>query len=157
MGDDQCGAAAHEPLQGVLHQAFRLGVQRGGCLIEDEDGRILVKRPCNRQTLALSARKLGGVVAHHGVDALGQGCNMFCKVRGGKAVVHPLFDDGAAQGHVGGNAVVEHHHILADHRKLRAQGIKAPVAQGVAVQQDLARRGTHETRQQVHQGGLACA
>jgi hypothetical protein len=37
-------------------------------------------------------------------------------------------------------------------REARRQSLKL-----MAVERDLARRGTHETRQQVDQGGLACA
>ena len=41
MGDDQCGAAMHELVEGVLHEVFALGVKGAGGLVEDEDGRIL--------------------------------------------------------------------------------------------------------------------
>jgi hypothetical protein len=52
---DQGGATQHEFLQGVLHQALRFVVQRRGCLVQNQNGRVFVQRAGNRQALTLSA------------------------------------------------------------------------------------------------------
>jgi hypothetical protein len=63
-----------------------------------------------------------------------------------------------AQRHVGGDAVVEQHHVLADQRELPAQRRRmSQSAQGVAVEQHQARGGLDEARQQVDQRRLAGA
>ena len=53
--DDDCGAVLHQPLQRKLDSLFRLVVERGGCLVEQQDGCIAQDRPSNRQTLLLAA------------------------------------------------------------------------------------------------------
>ena len=40
VGDDDRGAALHEPLQGVLDEGLRRGVDRGRRLVQDEDVRV---------------------------------------------------------------------------------------------------------------------
>ena len=52
----------HQVLQSLLHQAFRLGVERRSRLVEDQDRRVLQNGTCNTDTLALSARQLTAAV-----------------------------------------------------------------------------------------------
>ena len=54
MGDDKCGPVADELRERSLDVALRLGVERGGGLIENQDRRILQKRACNSDTLPLA-------------------------------------------------------------------------------------------------------
>ena len=41
VGDGYRRAGLHQPLKGILHESFTLGVEGGGGFVEDEDGRIL--------------------------------------------------------------------------------------------------------------------
>ncbi|MNV64838.1 hypothetical protein D3C71_1575000 [compost metagenome] len=84
----------------------------------------------------MSARQLRGVVSDHRVDPERERCNVLCEVGGGKAVMYAFFVDYMAQRHIGGNAVVEHHHVLAHHGKLCAQGAQFPFGQSVPIDQN---------------------
>src|SRR6185369_12017189 len=56
--DDEAGAPLHQPVERLLDQALGLGVERRRRLVEDQDRRVLVDRPGDRQALALAAREL---------------------------------------------------------------------------------------------------
>ncbi len=159
--DDEGGAALHQSLQGVLHQALGLRVEGGRGFVEQQNRRVLVKRACDRQTLALPAGQLRRVVAEHGVDAEAQGIDVRLQVGRDDAALHLVAIDHVArrvaQCHVGGQGVVEHDHVLAHHRELRTQARELPLADLVVVEQHLARAGQHEARQQIDQRGLARA
>ena len=96
-------------------------------------------------------------MAEHGVHALGQLSDELFQVGGFQAVRHTLAVNFAAQRHVAGDAVVEHHHVLADKRKLRPQGGQVPVFDRYAIQQDVAGIRVSKARQQVHQRAFARA
>ena len=51
------GAAGHQPAEIVLDGALRLGVERAGRFVENEDRRIVVERARDRDALLLSAGK----------------------------------------------------------------------------------------------------
>ena len=65
MRDHKHRASAHQIVQRRLHQRFRLAVQRGGGLIQNQNRRILQQRPRNRQPLALAAGKPHAPLADH--------------------------------------------------------------------------------------------
>ena len=147
VGNHQGGAPLHQALQGLLHQAFRFGVQGGGGLVQNQNRRIFVQRTGNGQALALAAGQLAGVVPQRGVNALGQGTHMLGQIGRLQALPHALFVDGrTAQSDVGGHAVVEHHHVLADHGKLLAQIGQIPLRQRHAVDQNLPAIGLQKAR-----------
>lgn len=50
----------HQALQGLLHQAFRFGVQGGGGLVQNQNRRIFVQRTGNGR--AAGRRTTAGVV-----------------------------------------------------------------------------------------------
>ena len=151
----QGGTALHEALQGFLHEAFRFVVERGGGFVEDQDGGILVHGACNGQPLALAAGELGRVVSHHAVHAHGQAFDEGAEIGGLQRRLHAGTIQFAAQGHVGSNGVVEHHHVLAHHGDLGAQAVEGPVVQSHVVEQHAPARRQHKARQQVDQRGLA--
>ena len=70
VGDGDGGAAGHELLEGLLDAALGLGVERGGGLVEDEDGRVLEDGAGDADALALAAGELDAPVADIGVVAL---------------------------------------------------------------------------------------
>ena len=155
MCNNQRGTPRGQPPDGLLHGNFRFGVQRRGGFIKNQNRRVLVERACNRQPLALAARQLHRIVAQHGVQAFWKPGQQGRQVCGFEAVPDPGCIDRLPKGHVVGNAAVEHHHMLADHRKLRAQACQVPTANLLAVEGDSALRDFDKTGQQVHQGCLA--
>ena len=70
--NDQRGAVGGEALDGFLHSQFRFGIKRRRGFIQNKNGRIFIERTCNREPLALATGQLHGVVAEHGVQAMGK-------------------------------------------------------------------------------------
>ena len=58
MRDDQRGAAAREPVEGVADQRLALGVERRGRLVEEQDRRVAQDGAGDREALALAAGEL---------------------------------------------------------------------------------------------------
>jgi hypothetical protein len=65
--DDQRGAPRQQLLQRVLDQRLRLGVQRRGRLVQQQDGRVLEKRPGDGDPLLLPARQADAPFADLGL------------------------------------------------------------------------------------------
>ncbi len=63
VGDDDAGAALHQALQRLLHQALALAVERGGGLIEQQDARVFEDRAGDGDALALPAAELDAALA----------------------------------------------------------------------------------------------
>ena len=101
-----------QPGHRLLHQPLGGGIQRGGGLVQDEDGGVLVQGPRDRQPLALAARQFGGVVPGDGVQALRQGPDQVAQVGRLQAAQHPLGVGFVLQRHVARQGVVEHHHEI---------------------------------------------
>ena len=57
MGDDERRAPPDQPLESLLHLAFRLAVERGGRFIQQQDARISDERAGNSESLALATRQ----------------------------------------------------------------------------------------------------
>ena len=55
VGDHQCGAAFDQFAHGVLDETLRLGVERCGRLVQQDDGRIADQGPGDSDALALAA------------------------------------------------------------------------------------------------------
>ena len=157
--DDQRGATAHQAFQRGLNLTLGLVVQGRGGLVQDQDGRVLDQGARDRQALALAAGQARGVLAHLGLQAVGQALDEFQQVGGGERVADLLLARLAqrAVADVGGDGVVEQHHVLADQRQMRAQAAQRQVVDGHVVDQDGSGLGQHEARQHVHQRGLAAA
>src|ERR1700731_4139857 len=63
MRDDQRGAIAREPAQGLLYTTFVFIVERAGRLVENQDWRILEKDARDAKPLLLPARELRAAFA----------------------------------------------------------------------------------------------
>ena len=72
VGDDQRRAARQRLGQRLLDEQLGLGVEVGGGLVEDDDGRALEQDPGDGQPLLLAAREPVAALADEGVVALGQ-------------------------------------------------------------------------------------
>src|SRR4029077_8855912 len=57
MGDDDRRAPAHQQPQRRLDLAFGFAVERGCCLVEEEDRRVLQHRAGDREALALAPER----------------------------------------------------------------------------------------------------
>ena len=64
VGEDQGGAALHQPIERFLDDRFALGVHRRQRLVEDEDGRVAQKGAGDGDALALAARQAHPALAH---------------------------------------------------------------------------------------------
>ena len=70
VGYHDCGAVLHESVECRLHELLILAVERRGCLVENEYGRILQDGAGYGETLALSSREPASAVAYAGVIAM---------------------------------------------------------------------------------------
>jgi hypothetical protein len=156
VGDDQRRAVLHDVVQRVLDMALRLGVERRGRLVENQDRRVLQDGAGDGQALALTAREEHAVFSDQGVVGVRQLFDEFLGVsRFGR-----LFDVGArragqiAVGDVVRHGVVEQRRLLGDQRDMAAQVAQRVVLDIDAVDQDLAVFMVVEARNQVGERDL---
>ena len=114
MGNHQRGAVGHQFVESRLNMPLGFRVQRGRCLVQNQDRRVLQQRARNRDALPLAARQQHATLAHHGVQALG---HIRSKLRyvGTLCCSLDQLTFASAQtavGNVVGNGVVEQHHFL---------------------------------------------
>ena len=136
---------------------LRLGVQRRGRLVEDQQGRVLEQRPGDRQTLALAAGKQHAILADLGVEALRQ---VVDELLGVGSLRRPLDflarrASQVAVGDVVGHAVVEQRDLLGHQGDVAAQVAQAIILDFNAIKEDLAVIVLVKARNQVGQGRFA--
>ena len=81
VGDDQCRAASGQTVKGALDAGFRHAVQRGGGLIQYQNGRGLQKHPGDGYPLLLPAGEQRAPLAHIGVEPVGHGADIVVDLR----------------------------------------------------------------------------
>jgi len=69
---DQRRAAPRETIDRLLDHRLVLGVDRGQCLVEDQDRRVAQQGAGDRQPLALAARQIDAALAEDRLIAVGQ-------------------------------------------------------------------------------------
>ena len=158
VGDHEGGAVGPQCRHGLLDQHLGAGVDRGGRLVQDQQGRVGEEGAGDGDQLPLPRRDVGPLLLDRGVVALGQGAHEtvhesglrrgddLC-VGGVQAPVADVVHDGAA----------EQHRILQHHPHLAAQRPAVQRADVEAVQADLAAVDLVEAHDQVHQCRLAGA
>src|ERR1043165_1106793 len=72
MGDHEHGPVCHQAIDRFLHQPLRLGVERAGRFVENQNRWIAQQRARDRDALALAARQPRAALAEHRVVAFGQ-------------------------------------------------------------------------------------
>jgi len=77
VGDDQHCAALNNVTHICEDQSLTLVVERAGCLVQNEDGRIDGQCPGDRQPLPLTAGKICAALFNDGIVALRQFGNEF--------------------------------------------------------------------------------
>src|SRR5437763_11351151 len=65
-------SALQQAVHCLLYQPLRFSVQRRSGLVQDQNGWITEQGPCNRESLALAARKARSALTKHGVVSLRQ-------------------------------------------------------------------------------------
>ncbi|NDB77378.1 MAG: methyltransferase domain-containing protein, partial [Verrucomicrobia bacterium] len=63
VGDDQRGAAPHQPLEAFDHERLALGVERTGRFVEQEDGRVLQEGAREVEALPFADASFDAVVS----------------------------------------------------------------------------------------------
>ena len=82
VSDHERRPVAHQVRQRFLDQPFRLGVERRGGFIEDQDGRVFQERPRDRQALPLAAREALAALPYRALVAAWQRHDELVGVRG---------------------------------------------------------------------------
>ena len=73
VGDDEHGAARHQPVHALLDELFRAGVDGAGGLIQNQHRRVGAGRPGDVQQLPLALAEVAAVAGEDRVDSRGAG------------------------------------------------------------------------------------
>ena len=150
------------PSQGRVERALDgvlgLGVEVGGGLVEDHDGRRLEQQAGDREPLALAAGEAVAAVADDGVEPVGQRPHEVAHL-GGVEGVPGLAVVGLRAGveQVGPDRVVEHVGVLGDVADDVLQRLQRHVAHVLAADADHTGADVVEAGHQVGDRGLAGA
>src|SRR5581483_8333393 len=101
-------------LHRLAHLQLRLAVKRRGRLVEQYDRRVLDQRPCDGDTLALSARELQSMLADRRIVAVREGEDEIMRVGGlGGCDDFRLTRTRFAEGNILANGAAEKENFLA--------------------------------------------
>ena len=158
VGDHEGRAALHQGLECLLDARLGDRVEGAGCLVEDQDRRVLEQRPGNREPLAFAPRERRAALAdqrlvplrlaHDEVVRLGQP---------GGLLQLGLRGIGLADAQIVGDRAVEHGAVLEHHADVPSQRFQLDVAMVDPVDADHARLGVPHAVQQRQRGALAGA
>src|SRR5829696_1840665 len=156
VGDDQAGPALEGGGQGLLDVDLGLGVEVGGGLVEDDDGRVGQQQPGDGQALLLPARQPVAALADHRLPPLGQALDQV-QDPGRPAGVLDLLQGGVGPGvaQVGPDGVVEQVRVLGDQADGGPQALQPQVADVDAVDPDGALADVVDPGDQHGRGRLA--
>src|SRR5215218_10764694 len=156
VGDDQAGPAGQGGGQGLLDVDLGLGVEVGGGLVEDDDGRVGQQQPGDGQALLLAAGQPVAALADHRLPALGQALDQV-QDPGRPAGVLDLLQGGVRPGvaQVGQDGVVEQVRVLGDQPDRGPQALQLQVAHVDPVDPDGALGDVVDPGHQHGGGGLA--
>src|SRR4051812_20829409 len=158
MGDADCGAAPGELVERDQDAALGLGVEGAGGLIEDQDARVAQYSACYGQALALPAAHAHAALPQHGVEAGGEGGDIFVKAGGaGRGGYLRVRGSRFREADVLAQARVEYEGILEHQPHLAPKGGHGYVAGVLAVEEHAALVGIPEAEEQVDDGALAGA
>lgn len=116
MGDDERRAAVHQTVKRLLHQRLAFGVERGGCLVKQQHGRVLQDGAGNGDALALAAGERDAAFADFGLITLVQPGDEFVGLRGKSCSADLVArGSGTAEGDVVMRATVLPHGIGVPH------------------------------------------
>jgi hypothetical protein len=156
VGDDEAGAAAHEPVDSALHLGLgdRVEARRG--LVEEQDRRVREERAGDGEPLPLSAGELAAPHAEGRVVASRERLDVVVDERGARRRLHlGVRRAGPADADVVANGGGEEERLLGHQRHLRVDVGEAEVAEVAAVEQDAAGARVVEAREEVEERALA--
>ena len=158
VGNDQCGAALGQRVEGRLNLGLGDGVQGGGGLVQNEDRRVLQEDSGDGDALLLSAGQQRAPLAHVGVKAVGHGQNVVVDL-GLAGGVDDLFLGGAglAVADVFQNGVGKEEDVLLHHADVFPQGLLRHLPNVQPVDGDGAVSHVVEPGNQLAEGSLAAA
>ena len=158
MGDDEGGAPHGESIESPLDLGLGDGVQRGGGLIQNEDGGIFQEDAGDGHPLLLSAGQEGAPLAHIGLEALGHGHDVVINFRLLRGLHDLLLGGvGSAVADILKNGVGEEEHILLDDADVPVEGALGHIPHIKPVDADGARPHIVKAGDELAQGGLAAA
>ena len=158
MGEDQGGAALHQPIEGLLDDRLALGVDRRQRLVEDQDGRVAEEGAGDGDALALAAGQAHPALAHDGLIALGQARDELVGVgRPRRRLQLRRRRLGLAHAQVLLHGAVEEIRVLAHDGDGAAQLVDAQVAHVLAAHQHPSALGVVEAEEEPGNGRLAGA
>mmetsp|Transcript_111984 Transcript_111984/g.194430 ORF Transcript_111984/g.194430 Transcript_111984/m.194430 type:complete len:252 (+) Transcript_111984:1161-1916(+) len=134
--DHQRGPPFGDPLQCGLHQSLVFGIQRRGCLVQDQDlwvanrgarnGDPLLLTPGKRRPFAADVRVKPSPKLHDEVIAVGQACSILDLLLGDRAAgaIRDVLPNGGPK----------EVRALVDNRYLVAEGLGVQIAEVMAIQ-----------------------
>ena len=145
-----------QAFQGTEHRRLRLRVERGGRFVQDQNRRALQERPCQRESLALTARKRDAALADRRLIALWH-CADELVGFGLARRFHDLVQCrlGPAVRDIVADRRREQHRLLRHNPNLAAQRAILKLSDVMSVEQYAALLGIVEAEQQAEQRGLS--
>jgi hypothetical protein len=71
MGHNEGGSALHHGIEGLLDPDFRTGINRGGCLIQEQHGRQAEHHPSNAKQLLLTLGEITATLGNYCIITFG--------------------------------------------------------------------------------------
>jgi hypothetical protein len=140
----------------LLYPHFRLGIERGSRLVQNDHRRVFQERACDAYPLALSSRQLHAALAHGSVVTQRQTPHEFIAMRGdGRCDDLAIAGLGPTEADVLHDGAMEQRYFLRHHRNGGAQAVLGDAAHRLAVDQDCAGLNVVEALHQVHERGFA--
>ena len=158
MRDHEGGAALHHLVEGGIDLGLGDGVERAGCLVEDQDRRVLQQRAGDRQALPLAAGQHAAAFAGMGLEFLFAALDEFERLRALSCDAHFLVGGvRLADAQIVGERTVEQQRLLEHHADVTPQRGQLQAADIHAVDLDDAGLRIESTVQQRDRGGFAGA
>ena len=155
VGDHQHRPVLHQLTERLLDQELALGVEVGGRLVQDQNGRVLQKRAGDGEALALPARELDPALAHGRRVALGQHRHELMDLRHPGGVLDVgLGGAGPAVADVVADGVGEEESLLGDDAHERPERGHGDFPDVAAVYFDAPGLDVVKARHEVHEGRL---
>ena len=158
MRDHQHCFSPHQRLKGLLNLVLIFRIGKGGRLVQNDDGRVLQDRSCQRDSLALAAREIDALRADHRVQPLRQ---LFQDIPalGGQGRLHHLFSGSlrARRADVFQNALLKEPGILKNKSHLPHQRLRVHFPHIHAAHRHAPCRHIPETGNQAARRGLSAA
>ena len=158
MRDDESRTALHRRFQPLLDEGFRLGVERAGGFVEQQQRRVFEHRAGDGDALALATGETHTSLTEKGAVTIRQTRDEFigqCSARGGDHF--RIAGSGAAIANIFHRVAGENHRVLRDDGAHAAQIVERQLANVDAVERDASAAAVVKAQQQLEHRGLAGA